>query len=427
MTVRPSPRVRLARFVGLSILQVWSMDVVALIMAGGRSERMRATGGPRHKALVRVLGVSMLERNICALLARGFRDIVVAFNASETEIEDWLNRRGIPLACARGATLECLKETQPLGNIGIARALHDRAESVLVTFVDNLTTIDLPAMIRAHFSSGAALTLASHREPFHIPFGELRVDSAGYVTGYSEKPVHWVRISSGTYVLDAKRACAAIPPEQPLNAAGLFTLLQAHGERIAAYDHDAAWIDVNDAAAIVRAEHLIAEHAAEFECWHTMVPDHYVIDLAIYAEGQLLAEQRGQEATRYPGLWDLPSEHAPRGEDAGVDDPAALVMAARSMVSRRLGSEATAASTTWNGSFDDLDVGGALLRHHVFVVRLNAPVAMRSLSLLRTTDGSIGHDQRWLTVRDAAQAADQWASPALVRAAALILLKGFAA
>ena len=44
----------------------------ALIMAGGCSLRMRASLGGRHKAMVEVLGVSMLERNIMALLAHGF-------------------------------------------------------------------------------------------------------------------------------------------------------------------------------------------------------------------------------------------------------------------------------------------------------------------------------------------------------------------
>jgi NDP-mannose synthase len=402
------------------------MDVVALIMAGGRSERMRATGGPRHKALVRVLGVPMLERNICALIASGFRDIFVAFNASETEIEDWLHRRGIPLARAGSATLECLKERQPLGNMGIAGALRGRAASVLVTYVDNLTTIDLPAMMHAHRCSGAALTIASHREPFHIPFGELAVDGAGCITGYLEKPVHWVRISSGTYVLDAERACAAIPPEEPLDAAGLFRLLHGCGERITAYDHNAAWIDINDAAAIVRAEHLVAEHAAEFEFWHTMRPDRCVIDLVVCTEGQLLAERRGREATRYPGLWDLPGDHAPCGGDGGgLDDPAALVISARSVVSQLLGSDATTETITLAGSFDDLDiVGGALLRHHVFVVCLNAPMAAQPLPC--TINGSVGRERCWFSMRDAAEAADQWASPALVRAAALVRLRGFA-
>jgi NDP-sugar pyrophosphorylase family protein len=65
-------------------------NVTGLIMAGGRSARMRTTLGPTHKALVPILGTSMLERNICAFVARGIRRIVVAINATETEIEDYV-------------------------------------------------------------------------------------------------------------------------------------------------------------------------------------------------------------------------------------------------------------------------------------------------------------------------------------------------
>jgi NDP-sugar pyrophosphorylase family protein len=81
-----------------------------MIMAGGRSERMRATLSPDHKSLVRVLGIPLLERNLCKLLAAGFRDIVVTMNASELAIERYVQARGLALATATNATIECFKE-----------------------------------------------------------------------------------------------------------------------------------------------------------------------------------------------------------------------------------------------------------------------------------------------------------------------------
>ena len=74
---------------------------VALIMAGGRSERMRASLGPQHKALVRVMGLSMLERNICKLLSFGFREIFIAINSHESELECYIETRCRALAAAR--------------------------------------------------------------------------------------------------------------------------------------------------------------------------------------------------------------------------------------------------------------------------------------------------------------------------------------
>ncbi len=53
----------------------------AIIMAGGRSERMRSTAGQTHKALISVLGVPMIERNLLALFAQGFRNVIVAVSS----------------------------------------------------------------------------------------------------------------------------------------------------------------------------------------------------------------------------------------------------------------------------------------------------------------------------------------------------------
>ena len=96
---------------------------LAVIMAGGRSARMRATAGPAHKALVPVLGVALLERNLCTLLAQGFRDVAVAVSAHEPDVERWVLGRGRALATAVRARLDCLKETSARGTIGAIAGL----------------------------------------------------------------------------------------------------------------------------------------------------------------------------------------------------------------------------------------------------------------------------------------------------------------
>jgi NDP-mannose synthase len=236
----------------------------ALIMAGGRSERMRASSGPQHKALVRVLGLSLLERNLHKLLSYGFRDIFIAVSAQEAELQAYVADRCQQVTAARGARLECLIEDVPLGTIGIARELKARAATILVVNVDNLTAMNLRQLVNHHLESGAAFTIATHFEPFQIPFGEVNLNE-GLVTEYSEKPVRRIRISSGTYVL-AARACEFIDPAGPTSVPQLFTALRRQGERVSAFEHAAPWIDVNDAAAIKRAEQLIGDHPTDFEC-----------------------------------------------------------------------------------------------------------------------------------------------------------------
>ena len=156
----------------------------ALVMAGGRSERMRKSNGPTIKPLVSVAGVPLLERNLQALIRFGIEDIHVVIPAQgEPELMEWVSSRAVRLIRAAGARLEIHEETIPRGNIGGCGDLHGKARDLLVVFADNLTTLDLRALLRDHDQGGAALTLAVHEEPFRMSFGEVRTEG-DQVTGY---------------------------------------------------------------------------------------------------------------------------------------------------------------------------------------------------------------------------------------------------
>jgi dTDP-glucose pyrophosphorylase len=327
----------------------------ALIMAGGRSDRMRATLGSRHKALVPVLGVPMLERNLHKLLSAGFRTIVVASSAREPTIGEYVRTRGRALARTQHATVESVVEDQPRGTIGIAGVLHDRADAWLVVNVDNLTALDLQALALHHRNAGAALTIATHVEPFRIPFGELEV-SGTHVVRYAEKSLRQIRVSSGAYVL-SPRACRLIRTDGRTDVPELVEALLARGESIAAFEHEAPWIDVNDAAAVTRAEELIARHPSAFDYW-ARPPDCLVVSLMVTTRRHALLEMRPGPVARYAGLWDVP------GEQHEPTDGAPLEAVVRKL-QEELGGPALRPQLLI--SFDDVDPASErLIRHHVF-------------------------------------------------------------
>ena len=233
-----------------------------LIMAGGKSTRMRSTGDQCHKALRTVLGVSLLERNLSHALAAGFRDIFVAVSSHEPSIHAFLSSRGQELATRNQAAISALVEKEPLGTIGIAQRLGALACDIVVLNVDNLTTLNLTAFVAHHQTNKAAMTIATHFQGFQVPLGEVVCDN-GRITAYLEKPVHPVRISSGAYVL-ASRTCNWIENGRRVDIPQLIPMLHAKGESVAAFEHDSLWIDINDADALQRAETLVAEHRQEF-------------------------------------------------------------------------------------------------------------------------------------------------------------------
>jgi NDP-mannose synthase len=303
----------------------------ALVMAGGRSERMRKSNGPTIKPLVSVAGVPLLERNLQALIRFGIDDIHVVIPAKgEPELMEWVSSRALRLIRAAGARLEIHEETIPRGNIGGCGELHGKARDLLVVFADNLTTLDLHALLRDHGEGGAALTLAVHEEPFRMSFGEVRTDG-DQVTGYWEKPDKNFLISSGVSVLGAPALALLADQEQrPVGLSDLYRLVAGRGLKVRAFRHQAAWIDVNDGAAAIRAEKLVAENRADFDHWAPQHVPERMLHVISGADGVLLS--------RRDGRWLLPAWSA--AEDDG----------------------------SWRemGSFDDLDeAAGAIFRHRV--------------------------------------------------------------
>lgn len=336
----------------------------AVIMAGGRSERMRASLGPEHKSLVRVLGVPMLERNVLKLLSLGFRDMVVVTSVHDPEIATYVHTRCHALVRAMGATIECFQELQPLGTIGAAGELCNRSDTLLVVNVDNLTTLDFQALIDRHHQSQAALTLATHQESFQMPFGEVIIRN-GYITRYREKPTQQFSVSSGISVL-SRKACDVIPRGCRTDLPELVAILLGHGESVAAFEHNAAWIDVNEAAAVDKAEQLISAHFQAFEYWH-QVPDREVAALLLESPPEILLE-RWSAAAAYTQLWHLPVESL-RQDDHLPGQAIARMLQAHPGWPRLHPEFLTA--------FDDLDaITGRLVRHHVFFARADKPLPL---------------------------------------------------
>ncbi len=235
--------------------QMTSTSVAALIMAGGRSERMRAGGCGQHKGLRTVLGVPLIQRNLQSLLEHGFQEIYVAVSSREEELGQWLSKRGRALATAKQATLQILVEEPPLGTIGAVGWMPAQVGAAVIVNVDNLSSLDLTKMVDFHQQHRAAATIATHEHAARIPYGALDLDG-NRVLGYREKPVLRTSVSSGAYVL-GRAAIGRVPAGARLDAPDLINELVRSGETVLAYPHQEPWIDINDEAALIRAESVL--------------------------------------------------------------------------------------------------------------------------------------------------------------------------
>jgi NDP-sugar pyrophosphorylase family protein len=223
---------------------------------------MSRSGVDIAKALVPVAGMTMLERNFRQLVKHGFDRILVATPGGEHPVTDFAHGPLTALADALDVGLEVHPEEHPLGNIGAIQLEAPREDPLLVVYADNLTVLDLSAIRRAHCDAAADLTLAVHEQPFRMPFGEVIIEG-DLVTDYIEKPTYRILVCSAISVI-APAVIRSIAPGEAIGISDLARRTITAGGKVLAFRHEAPWIDVNDRGDVLRAETLVAEHAAAF-------------------------------------------------------------------------------------------------------------------------------------------------------------------
>ena len=334
----------------------------ALILAGGDGDRMRRSAGrPTPKPLVEVRGATLLERNLCALLGAGLESIWVACRAGQGEVQAEVVR----LAARAGgrASVELLIEPIPLGTIGAAGLLRGRVGALLTVNADNLTALDLAAVLAHHGQSGADLTLAAHLHRSRLDYGELVIDG-DRVREYREKPTQLVRVCSAVGVL-GPAALAAIDGRTGLP--DLTGRLVARGGDVRAFEHEAAWIDVNDAGDAARAADLVAANPDQLECW-CPAPDLEVVGALLLDGDRVLLERR---PAREGGAWDTPGGKLEPGETPDQ----ALVRELDEELGLRVDPPGAAIAR-----FDVLEAD-RVVRHHVFALRAAGATAREGQTL----------------------------------------------
>jgi NDP-sugar pyrophosphorylase family protein len=223
----------------------------ALILAGGKAERLGDAAQGNPKPLVPVAGAPLVGYTLRRLAAAGVTRAIFACARGQEE------RFAADLAGA-GVEVVPVGEPEPLGRGGGLRfAAAQRANSgpVFAMNGDELLDLDYDALLARHAESGAAATVVVAQ--VNSPFGVVELDGDDVIRGFREAPKleHWV--NAGVYVL-GEEALARLP-ERGDHELSTFPELARAG-RLFAYRHTGAWLTVNTPKDLRRAEEYLAAH-----------------------------------------------------------------------------------------------------------------------------------------------------------------------
>jgi len=224
--------------------------VEAIILAGGKAERLGDAAQGRPKALVEVAGRSLAAYQVEQLGVAAVGRVIVSCAAGQEEsFETALG--GI------GPEIVAVGEPEPMGRGGGIRfAAQARRESgdVYALNGDELVDVDLTRLLDLHRSSGAAATITVVQ--VRSPFGVVDLEG-GVVTGFREAPKLDEWVSCGIYVL-GEEALERFP-ERGDHETSTFPELAAE-RRLYAHRHEGIWLTVNTPKDLRVAEEYLAAH-----------------------------------------------------------------------------------------------------------------------------------------------------------------------
>lgn len=241
------------RLVGIHLLRDFiaheELPFSALIMAGGRGERLRPLTDVVPKPMVRVAGRPILERLVLHLVGSGVRQIYIAVHYMGDRIESHFGD-GSRWGCA----IEYLREAHPRGTGGSLSLLADEERPILILNGDLVTQFDVRAMFEAHRDAGAAATVGLKWHRYRVPFGVVRTEN-GCVAEIEEKPEWSWLVNAGIYLVEPGVA-RLVPQNGAVTMPDVIDRLIAAGETVAGFEIAEDWLDVGrpDELATARGE-----------------------------------------------------------------------------------------------------------------------------------------------------------------------------
>jgi len=206
-----------------------ALDIPVVIMAGGKGTRMAPFTNVLPKPLIPIGEKTILEIIIDNFRKFGISDIFLTVNFKAEMIQAYFN------CIEKDYSLKYLKETDFYGTAGSLSLLpKDLQKTFIVSNCDIIVKANIAKVIDFHRSSGAHLTVLSSLQNYKIPYGVLKFENGGIITGMEEKPEYTFCVNTGVYILEPD-CLEYLPDNQLFHMTHLMEALMKDGKRVVTY------------------------------------------------------------------------------------------------------------------------------------------------------------------------------------------------
>lgn len=226
------------------------LPIDAVIMAGGKGERLRPLTLTTPKPLLQVGNKSIIDHNVDRLISYGVEHISVTVNYLAEQLEEHYREP------RQDVQVECVREPKFLGTMGAVRLVKEfHNDVVLVMNSDLFTDIDFEDMYLHFMKYKADMSIAAIPYMVSIPLGICDLDGRE-VKGIVEKPTYNYYANAGIYML-RREVLDTIPADEYFNATDMIDALVQNKNKVIRYPLNGTWIDIGSISEYNKARDLV--------------------------------------------------------------------------------------------------------------------------------------------------------------------------
>ena len=229
------------------------LPIDAVIMAGGRGQRLQPLTDITPKPLLKIGNKAIMEHNLDRLAMFGIDDFWVSVKYLGEQIEQHFGS-GIE----KNINLDYVWENEPLGTIGAVSQIQNfKHDYILVTNSDLLTNVDYEEFYLDFINKDADFAVLTIPYQVAIPYAVLETDN-GEIKNFKEKPTYTYYSNGGIYLMK-KEMLKHIPQNTFFNATDLMEKLIAQKHKVISYPFFGYWLDIGKHEDFEKAQHDIKQ------------------------------------------------------------------------------------------------------------------------------------------------------------------------
>lgn len=226
------------------------LPIDAVLMAGGKGERLRPLTEKTPKPLLSVGGKAIIDHNIDRLISYGVQHISVTVNYLKEQLEEHFTE-------PRGEVqIQTVREPKYLGTIGSIRFVKEfHNDTILVMNSDLFTNINYEDFYLHFKEHGAEMSVAAVPYTVSVPYGIFDLEGRD-IQGLIEKPTYNYYANAGIYLIK-RRALDEIPDDTFFNATDLIEKLISENKKVIRFPLNGTWIDIGNPQEYQKANELV--------------------------------------------------------------------------------------------------------------------------------------------------------------------------